>query len=86
MGILVYVIFALLVAPVGRKRRIGFWKTFMWSLLLTPFIGLFIALNSGQLNARGCTHCENDQNEAEFCGLCGKNEEGLTLEEVKAQA
>lgn len=82
-GILVYTIFALLVAPIGRNRRIGFWKTFMWAILLSPFIGIFVAMSSGRLDARGCSHCGNDQNEAEFCGSCGKNEQGLTKEEVK---
>jgi hypothetical protein len=85
-GILVYIIFGLLVAPIGKNRRIGFWKTFMWAIILTPFIAIFIAMGSGRLDARGCNHCDNDQNEAEFCGLCGKNEQGLTREEVKAQA
>lgn len=84
--ILVYIIFALLVAPIGKNRRIGFWKTFMWSLILSPFIGIFIAMSSGKLDAKGCNHCGNDQNEAEFCGLCKKNEQGLTKEEVQTQA
>jgi UPF0716 family protein affecting phage T7 exclusion len=77
-----YLLGALLVAPAGIGRRIGFWKTFLWCLLLTPFIGLFIAMNSGRLNARGCKHCGNEYNEAEYCGICGKNEEGNLREEV----
>lgn len=81
-----YIVGAFLVAPIGKNRRIGFWKTLMWAILLSPFIAIFIALNSGRLDARGCEYCGNHQNEAEFCGICGKNEQGLTREEVDAQA
>lgn len=84
-GVFVYMIFALLVAPIGKNRRIGFWKTFMWAMLLTPFIAIFIAMSSGRLDAKGCNHCGNDQNEAEYCGLCGKNEQGLTRDEMDTQ-
>ena len=75
-----YLIFAVLVSFVGMKRRIGFWKTLLWSVILTPFIGLFIGMNSGLLDAKGCKHCGNKYNEAEFCGVCKKNEAGLTRE------
>ncbi|NMM47927.1 hypothetical protein [Marinigracilibium pacificum] len=85
-GILVYIALALLVAVIGNNRRIGFLKTLIFALILTPFIAVFIALNSGRLDARGCIHCGNEYNEVEFCGLCGKNEEGLTREEVISQA
>lgn len=83
-GFIVYIIFALLVAPIGKNRQIGFWKTFMWAIILTPFIAIFIAMNSGRLDARGCKHCGNNQNEAEFCGLCGLNEAGITKHELKS--
>lgn len=86
VNILVYIFFALLIAPIGKNRKIGFWKTFMWALLLSPFIAIFIAMSSGKLNARGCKHCGNNQNEAEFCGLCKKNEEGITKEQIQNQA
>lgn len=83
IGILIYIIVALLIAPIGKNRRIGFWKTFMWALLLTPFITIFIAMNSGRLDALGCKHCGNKENEVEFCGICGKNEQGLTKYDFK---
>ena len=85
IGLVVYIILALLVAPIGKNRQIGFWKTFMWAIILSPFFAIFIAMNSGKLNAKGCKHCGNDQNEAEFCGLCKKNEQGLAKEEVHIQ-
>jgi hypothetical protein len=74
-----------IVAFEGVKRRIGYWKGLMWCVLLSPFIGLFIILNSGRLDAKGCIHCGNEYNEAEFCGLCKKNEDGLTREQVQSR-
>lgn len=34
----------------GRKREIGYGKSVMWCLLLSPFIGIFIVLSSGKLD------------------------------------
>ncbi|MCR9249170.1 MAG: hypothetical protein NXI20_02050 [bacterium] len=82
MGIAIYIIICLLVAPAGKGKRIGMFKTFLFSFLLTPIIGLYLALGSGRLNARGCNHCGNTENEAEFCGVCGKNEDGKSREEL----
>jgi len=39
-------------------------------------MGYFIAESSRQINARGCNWCGNKYNEAEYCGLCGKNDKG----------
>ena len=75
-----YIIFALLIAPAGIGRRLGFWKSFGICLLTTPLIGLFIIMNSGRKDAKGCKHCGNKYNEVEFCGVCGLNEAGLTRE------
>ena len=41
-----WIIFALLVGLVGRDRKIGFGMAFFWALLLSPLIGLIIALIS----------------------------------------
>ena len=41
-----WVAFAVLVAFVGRERKIGFWSTLILSLLLSPLVGLIIALLS----------------------------------------
>jgi hypothetical protein len=73
----------IIVAYTGINRRIGYWRSLLWCLVLSPFIGLFVAMNSGRLDARGCRHCGNIYNEAEFCGLCKRNEEGLTREELQ---
>lgn len=76
------ILFSFIVAPIGKNKKVGFWGTFLWSLLLTPFLGLFIALGSAQKNPIGCPYCGNEENEAAFCGLCGKNQDGLTKQQL----
>lgn len=41
-----WIIFSLVVGSVGSERKIGFWNAFLLSLLLSPIIGLIIALVS----------------------------------------
>ena len=36
---------------VGEKRQIGYGRTIMWSLLLSPVVGLCIALCSAKIEA-----------------------------------
>ncbi|MBR6091861.1 MAG: hypothetical protein IKQ09_03500 [Bacteroidales bacterium] len=48
-GILSDTFLAALVGLVGARRRIGFGWAFFFSVLLTPFIGLIIALLSDKL-------------------------------------
>ena len=48
-GLLSDTFLAALVGLVGARRRIGFGWTFFLSVLLTPFIGLIIALLSDKL-------------------------------------
>ena len=48
-GLLSDTYLAALVGLVGARRRIGFGWTFFLSVLLTPFIGLIIALLSDKL-------------------------------------
>ncbi len=77
IGIIIYLGLCYLNADkIGRHKTIGFTKTFLWSLFLSPFFGYLIAEESGQRNPRGCKWCGNKYNEAEFCALCGKNEIG----------
>ncbi|GEM_PF-2259244 len=40
--------FSGLVGLVGKSKTVGFWGTFILSLLLSPIIGLIIALVSGE--------------------------------------
>ena len=48
-GLLSNTFLAALVGLVGARRRIGFGWTFFLSVLLTPFIGLIIALLTDKL-------------------------------------
>ncbi|MET4700151.1 hypothetical protein ABIE65_003190 [Constrictibacter sp. MBR-5] len=49
LGIL-YFVLALLIAWLGRNRKLGFWGYFFASLLLSPPIGALLVLVSGPLN------------------------------------
>ncbi len=44
--IVVWIIFSLLVALLGSSRRIGFTKSLVAAIILTPVIGIVIALLS----------------------------------------
>lgn len=77
IGILIYIIISYLIADkIGRLKKIGFLNTFLLCLFTTPFIGYLIAEGGGRSNAKGCKWCGNKENEADFCGLCGKNDNG----------
>ena len=39
-----YIILCLIVAVLGRKKTIGFWGFFFFSLLLSPIVGLAILI------------------------------------------
>ncbi len=83
MYILFWVLLAAIVGFAGLNRRGGFLRAFLMGLIFSPLIGLILVLGSAQKNPRGCAHCGNTSNEAEFCGLCRKNEAGLTREELE---
>lgn len=61
---------------IGRHKRIGFWKSLLVSVIFTPFVGFFITNNSPTRYPIGCKWCGNVDNEAEYCGLCGKSWDG----------
>jgi hypothetical protein len=63
-------------AKIGSRKKIGFWKTFLLCIVTSPFFGFMFAENSKLKNPKGCNWCGNKYNEAIYCGLCGKNEEG----------
>ena len=67
----------------GRKRKPGFWGCLIIMMIFTPFFGYFIIESFSQKKAKGCKWCGNKYNEAEYCGLCGKNEEGVLREGFK---
>lgn len=86
MGYIVgWILGAILVGFAGLNRKGGYLRAFLIALLLSPLIGIILVRGSAQKNPKGCTHCGNKENEADYCGLCYKNEEGLTREEVLKQ-
>jgi len=74
IGIGYYVIAFLFAWHEGRRRTIGFLPALIITWLI-PLFGIFI-IESSRLRTAGCKWCGNKYNEAEFCGLCGKNEAG----------
>jgi 4-amino-4-deoxy-L-arabinose transferase-like glycosyltransferase len=62
----------------SRKRKIHFVFALILCLIITPFFAYFIISSKPLRNPRGCHWCGNVKNEAEYCGLCGKNETGIT--------
>lgn len=46
MIFVLWIVFSLVVGAIGSSRNIGFWGAFLLSLLLSPVIGLIIALVS----------------------------------------
>ncbi|MEO7308364.1 MAG: hypothetical protein ABIR78_13515 [Ferruginibacter sp.] len=61
----------------GRKKTTGFIGT-LFLVLIIPFIGYWIVEMLSNKKAKGCGWCGNKYNEVEYCGLCGKNEQGDT--------
>ncbi len=60
----------------SKKRKINFISALFICILLTPFFGYFIISGRPLRNPKGCKWCGNEENEAEFCGICNKNESG----------
>ncbi len=60
----------------SKKRKIHFIVAVMVCILITPLFGYFFIISRPLRNPIGCKHCGNRFNEAEFCGICGKNSAG----------
>lgn len=63
----------------SKKRKINLFVALLLCVLTTPLIGYFIVSSRPLRQARGCAWCGNEKNEAEYCGICGKNEIGNSL-------
>jgi hypothetical protein len=59
----------------GREKKIGLIGVILIMIFASPFFGYFI-VESLANHKRPCKWCGNKDNEADFCGLCGKNEAG----------
>lgn len=74
---LVFIVLTILMCwQESQRRKISFPIALILCLVATPIFGLFIIQSRPLRNARGCSFCGNEQNEAEYCGICGKNELG----------
>lgn len=51
MVLVLQIVVSLLVALLGRNRKIGFWWGFVLCLFLSPIVGLIIILCSKKKNA-----------------------------------
>lgn len=59
----------------GRQKKIGLAGVIAIMILATPFFGYFI-VEALPNHKKPCKWCGNKHNEADHCGLCGKNEAG----------
>lgn len=50
--VLFFLLTHLVAEKIGDKREIGYGKTVLWSLMLTPIIAFFIAISSPKINDR----------------------------------
>ena len=85
LPICLWILFSMFVADIGKKRTIGYWPSFLLSVLLSPIIGFIIALlspsevkvivsnNSATTGPyKTCPDCAEDVKEAaRKCKHCG---------------
>ena len=78
MGILfpAWFVGSIIVGFAGLNRKGGYLQAFLLALFLTPIVGLILTIGGAHANARGCAHSGNEDNEADYCALCGLNEAG----------
>ena len=51
VGIIIWLIFSIIIGIMGSNRRIGFARSFIFSILFSPIIGLIFTLTSKSLEA-----------------------------------
>jgi hypothetical protein len=74
---IVYFSVSFLIADkIGRNKKLGFVMTLLICIFLSPFIGFLISENSALKFPIGCNWCGNNDNEARYCGICGKDING----------
>lgn len=69
----------------SQKKKINFWLALLICFAATPIFGYFIVSSFPVRNPIGCKWCGNAENEVEFCGICGKNADGKTEQELKQE-
>ena len=80
VGSLAYIALVLLTSwQESRYRKIHFLIALGVLIIATPLFGYFIVSSIRLRNPVGCKWCGNKENEVEYCGICGKNEEGILI-------
>lgn len=85
IGIVAYLVLALVVAYIGKDRTIGFVNALIFSVLLTPIAGLLVVMNSQKLILyhvvqHSCPECGYSFSEHhEFCPMCQKDGKYIIL-------
>ena len=60
----------------SKRRKIDFLIALLFCFALTPFVGYLIISMYPRRDPVGCQWCGNVENEADYCGICGKNKDG----------
>jgi hypothetical protein len=76
VGIFYVAIAVMMCIQESRNRKISIFVALLLSIIITPFFAYFVFGMLPARNPKGCKWCGNTKNEAKFCGLCGKNENG----------
>lgn len=76
IGVVYLVLTVLMCVQESKKRKLNLFFAFILCVLITPLFAYFVFLLLPERNPRGCKWCGNNENEAVYCGLCGKNEKG----------
>lgn len=71
--IIYFLLVVLMCRQESKRRKIGFVPALLIMFFLTPFLGLVLISNRPLRNPVGCEWCGNTENEADYCGVCGKN-------------
>jgi len=83
-----YVFIALVIAGIGAQRTCGYFRTFLFSILLTPVTGLVYVLSSSHRSVLKtvhyrCSHCGLEYTtEDRYCHICAKEGHKYKLRKI----
>lgn len=75
--IVIAVLAILMCRQESRRRKISFPLALLTCIVTTPLIGYFIIVPRPLRQPQGCKWCGNMDNEAAYCGICGKDAQGM---------
>lgn len=75
--IVIAVLAILMCLQESRRRKISFPLALLACIVATPLAGYLIIVSRPLRQPPGCSWCGNGDNEAAYCGLCGKNVQGM---------